>query len=85
MAFSTHPCILNATPIISHFLLDVCILPCHHTYMQIIKASTLMTPENAARMAELKSEYSKLTTTPARMREIYAEMTRLRQQVEASH
>lgn len=44
----------------------------------IDRASNYMTPEDAKRMADLKAEYSKLTTKPARMSEIYEEMKALR-------
>ena len=45
--------------------------------MQILKASDLMNAADQKRMAELKAEYSKLSTSAKRMREIYAEMQSL--------
>ena len=47
----------------------------------IQKASNLMTATDKARMIALKEEYSALTTSPARMREVYAEMVALRTKV----
>ena len=42
------------------------------------KASSQMNSADLARMLALKLEYAKLTTTPTRMKAIYAEMTTLR-------
>jgi hypothetical protein len=41
----------------------------------------MMNAADKQRMAELKAEYCKLTTSPARMREIHAEMSALRNKV----
>lgn len=43
--------------------------------------SDLMMASDRVRMAELKAEYSKLSTTPKRMREINEEMKALRSKV----
>lgn len=48
----------------------------------IYKASDLMTADNKAKMIALKAEYSKLSTSAKRMKEIYVEMTELRKTVE---
>lgn len=47
----------------------------------IYVASCLMSSADTVRMAELKAEYCKLSTSPARMRKIYAEMKALRSKV----
>lgn len=47
----------------------------------VVTASSLMASSDAVRMAELKAEYCKLSTTAKRMKEIYAEMTALRSKV----
>lgn len=45
--------------------------------LTVSKASDRMTAENQARMAVLKAEYSKLSTSAKRMREIMDEMKAL--------
>jgi hypothetical protein len=50
----------------------------------ITKASAQMTPDDRAKMLALKEEYSKLSTTTARMKAIYGEMVALRSAVSST-
>lgn len=47
--------------------------------IQITKATEQMTADQKAEMAALKAEYTKLSTSAKRMKEIYARMVQVRE------